>query len=87
MKPNNSLIVACGDVVVVAAMRNATVASDVVVAVGVATADYVVVVVGAMAVVVVWVQWCLMRPCISPQFAFVLEVLTSIGKELSWWDR
>ena len=65
MSPDKSLLFACGDVVVVVAMRNAAAASDVVVAIGVAAADDVVVVVGAAAAVVVWVQRCLMRPCTS----------------------
>ena len=80
MSPHNSQLVACGGEVGVAA------AGDVVAAVGVAAADDVVVVVGAVAVVVVWVQRCLMRPCTSPQFAFVLVVVTPKGKEPSWWD-
>ena len=87
MSPNKSLMVACGDVVVVVTARNATAASDVVAVVGVAAADDVVVVVGVVAVVVVWVQRCLIRPCTSPQFAFVLVVVTPTGKEPSWWDR
>ena len=66
MSTNNSLIVACGDVVVVVAARNATVASDVAAAVGVADADDVVVVVGVAATVSIWVQRCLMIPCTSP---------------------
>ena len=49
MSPNNSLMVACGDAFVVAAMRNAAAMSDVV------AANDVVVVVGAMAAVVLWV--------------------------------
>ena len=58
MSTNNSLMVACGDVVVIAAMRNAAIANDVTVAVGVAAVDDVVVVVGAMAMVVVWLHRC-----------------------------
>ena len=50
MSPDNSPLVACGDVVVVD-----VVAGDVAVAVGVAAMDDVVVVVGAAAVVIVWV--------------------------------
>ena len=80
MSPNNSLTVTCGDAVVVAATRNAAAAGTV----GVAASDNIVVVVGAAAVVVVWVQRCLMRPCTSPQFAFVLVVVTPKGKEPSW---
>ena len=71
----------------VVAMHNATAAGDVVAAVGIGVANDVVVVFGAMAVVLVWVQWCLMRPCTSLQFAFVLVVVTPTGKEPSWWDR
>ena len=79
-----------GDVVAaigVAAARNATAASDVAAAIGVAASDDVVVVVGVAATVVVWVQRCLMRPCTSPQFAFVSVVVTPTGEEPSWWDR
>ena len=50
--PDNSLMVACGDEVVVAATCNAAVADDVV------ATDGVVVAVGVVATVVVWVQWC-----------------------------
>ena len=81
MNPNNSLTVACGDVVVVATARNDAAAS------GVVAADDVVVVVGVVAAVVVWVQRCLMRPCTNPRFAFVSVVVTPMGKEPSWWDR
>ena len=77
MSPDKSLLVTCGDAVVVAVVHNDAVAGDV------AAADDVVVVVGAM--VVVWVQQCLMRPCTSPQFHFVLVVVTLMGKEPSWW--
>ena len=87
MSPHNSQLVACGGEVVVAAMRNAPAAGDVAAAVGIAAVDDVVVVVGAMAAVAFWVQWCLMRPCTSLQFAFVSMVVTPTGKEPSWWDR
>ena len=87
MSPHNSQLVACGSEVVVAAAHNATTAGDVAAAVGVAAMDDVVVVVGAADAVAVWVQWCLMRPCTSPQFAFVAVVVTRMGKESSWWDR
>ena len=83
MSPDKSLLVACGDAVV----RNAATASDVAAAIGVAEADDVVVVVGAMDAVVVWLQWCLMRPYTSPQFHFVSLVVTLMGKEPSWWYR
>ena len=53
----------------------------------VASMDYVVFVVGDADAVAVWVQWCLMRPCTSPQFAFVAVVVTLMGKEPSWWYR
>ena len=86
MSPNNRLMVACGDTIVVVDAHNTAAASDVVATVGVVATDDVVVVVGAAAVVVVWVQWCLMRPCTSLQFAFVLVVVTLKGEELSWWD-
>ena len=52
MRPNNSQLVACGDVVVVAVLHNAAAVGDV------AVVDDVMVVVGAMAIVVVWVQQC-----------------------------
>ena len=81
MSPHNSQLVACGGEVVVAAARNAAAAGDV------AAVDDVVVVVGVVAAIFVWVQWCLMRPCTSPQFAFVSVVVTPTGKEPSWWDR
>ena len=61
MIPDNSLIVACGDAVVVAAARNAATVGDVAAIVGVAVADGVVVGVGVVVVVVVWVQRCLTR--------------------------
>ena len=83
----NSLLVACRDVVVVAATRNTAAAGDVAAAIGVVAADDVVVVVGATAAVVVWVQRCWMRPCTSPQFAFVSGVVTPTGKEPPWWDQ
>ena len=86
MSPDNSLTVACGDVVVVVAARNVAIVSDVAAVVGVVVVDDVVVVVGAVAAVVVWVQRCLMRPCTSPQFHFVLVVVTPTRKEPSWWD-
>ena len=85
MSPNNSLMVACGDAVVVVVTSNAAAASDVAAAVGVAAADDVVVVVGT--IVSIWLQRCLMRPCISPQFSFVSVVVTPTGKDPSWWDR
>ena len=58
MNPNNSLTVACRDVVVVAAVRNVAIADDVAVFVGVTAMDDVVVAVGDATAVVVWVQWC-----------------------------
>ena len=73
MNPNNSLMVACGDGVVVVAMRNAATAGYV------AAADDVVVVVGAADGVAVWVQRCWMRPCISLQFYFLSMVVTLTG--------
>ena len=79
--PNNSLMVACGDAVVVVAMRNDAAASDV------AATNDVVVVVGDTDAVVIWVQQCLIRPCKNPQFHFVSVVVTLMGKELSWWYR
>ena len=46
MSPNNSLTIACGDAVVVAAARNVAAVDDVVATIGVV----------AMAALVVWVQ-------------------------------
>ena len=66
MSPHNSQLVACVGEVVVAAVHNAAIAGDVVAAVGIMAVDDVVVVVGVVAMVFVWVQQCLMRPCISP---------------------
>ena len=87
MSLENSLLVACGDAVVVASMHNAGAVGDFVATVGVVATDDVVVVVGATAVVVVWVQRCLMRPCTSMQFHSVSVVVTLMGKEPSWWDQ
>ena len=56
MSPDNSWLVACGDAVVVAVVCNAATIGDVAVAVAVAAMKDVVVVVGAVAVVIVWVQ-------------------------------
>ena len=85
MSLDKSLMVACGDVVVVVATHNAAFASDVVATVGVATADNVVVVVGVAAAIVVQVQRCWMRACTSPHSRLVSVVVTLRGKELSWW--
>ena len=87
MIPDNSLLVACGGEIVVASTRSVAAVDDVATAVGIAVVDDVVVVVGAADAVAIWVQRCLMRPCTSPQFVFVSEVVTPMGKEPSWWDR
>ena len=58
MSPHNSQLVACGDVVVIAAVHNAAVASGVADIVGGVTVDDVVVVVGDATAVVVWVRRC-----------------------------
>ena len=58
MSPDNSLLVACGDAVVVATVRNAMAADDVATSIDVMAADGVVVAVGVATVVVVWVQQC-----------------------------
>ena len=58
MSPHNSQLVACGSEVVVAAACNSTATGDVAIVVGVAAAENVLVVVGAVAAVVVWVQQC-----------------------------
>ena len=54
--PDNSLMVVCGDEVVVAATRNVVAADDLVAVVDVAAVDGVAVAVGDVAAVVVWVQ-------------------------------
>ena len=58
MSPDKSLTVACGDVVVDAAMHNVVATGDVVAAIDVATIDDVVVVVRDVVAVFVWVQQC-----------------------------
>ena len=83
--PDNSLMVVCGDEVVVVAARNAVAADDVAAAVDVAAVDGVVVLIRAATVVVVWVQWCWMRACTSMQSHLVLVVVTLRGKKPSWW--
>ena len=83
--PDNSLMVVCGDEVVVVAMHNYMATDDVAVAVDVATTDGVMVVVGAMTAVVVWVQWCWMRACTNPQSRLESAVVTLRGKKPSWW--
>ena len=55
MSPDNSLMVACGDVVVDVAMHNVGAMDDVAVAIGVAAVNDVVVVLGDAASVIVWV--------------------------------
>ena len=64
--PDNSLMVVCGDEVVVMAAHNAATMDDVAATVDVAAADGVVVAVGVVATVVVWVQQCWMRACKNP---------------------
>ena len=64
--PDNSLMVVCGDGVVVVATRNVSAMDDVAAAIDVVIVDDVVVAVGAVAIVVVWVSWCWMRACTSP---------------------
>ena len=64
--PDNSLMVVCGDEVVVAAVHNAAAVDDVAAAIDVTDADGVVVAVGATAAVVFWVQWCWMRAYRNP---------------------
>ena len=66
MSPHNSQLVTCGGEVVIAAVRNAAAVGDVAATIGIVAADDVVVAVGAVTMVVVWVQRCLMRPCTSP---------------------
>ena len=90
---DNSLMVVCGDEVMVVAAHNAAAADDVVVVVDVAAmddvaaavdvtaTDGVVVAVGATAMVVVWVLWCWMRPCTSLQSHFVSVAMTLRGNE------
>ena len=86
MSLDNSLMVVCGDEVVVVAMHNVADADDVAATVDVAAVDGVVVGVGATAALVVWVQRCWMRSCTSPSSHFVSVALTLRGKEPSWWD-
>ena len=81
LSPDNSLLVACGDAVVVVAMQNAAIVDDV------AVANSIGVGVGAAAALVVWVQQRWMRPCTSLQSHFVSVVVTLMGKEPSWWYR
>ena len=85
--PDNSLMVVCGDEVVVVAACNVVAADDVVAIVDVAATNGVVVAVGAADAVVVWVQWCWMRACTNPQSRLVSLVVTLRGKEPSWWYR
>ena len=58
MSPDRSLMVVCGDEVMVVAAHNAATVGDVVAAIGVAAADSFVVGVGAATVLFVWVQRC-----------------------------
>ena len=89
--PDNSLMVACGDWVVVAAVHNAVAANDAaavddaVVTDDATAADGVVVAVGATTAVVFWVLRCWMRACTSMQSHLVSMVETLRGKKLSWW--
>ena len=90
---NKSLMVVCGDEFVVAAACNVAIMDDVAAAVDVAATtivdvaatDGVVVAVGVVVAIVVWVQWCWMRACTSPQYLLVSVVVTPRGKEPSWW--
>ena len=68
----------------VASTRSVAAVDDVAVVVGVAAMNGVVVGVGAADALVVWVQWCWMRPCTSPQSHFVSVAVTQRGKEPSW---
>ena len=63
--PDNSLMVVCGDEVVVVTAHNVAATDDVAAAVDVAAADGVAVAVGAVAALVVWVQQRWMRPYTS----------------------
>ena len=92
----NSLMVACGDEVVVVAAHNVaaiddvaaandfSAADDVTAADGFAAGDGVVVAVGATAVIDVRVQQCWMRACKNPQSHLVSAVVTLRGNNLSW---
>ena len=84
-RPDNSLLVVCGDEVVVVTVHNAVTVDDVATIVDVAVVDVIVVAVGAAVAVVVWVQRCWMRSCTSPQFHLVSMVVTLRGKKPSWW--
>ena len=91
--PDNSLMVACGDEVVVEDAHNvvvvddATVDDDVAAADGVAAVDGVVVAVGVVAIIDVWVQKCWMRACTNSYSHLVSAVVTLRGKKPSWWYR
>ena len=74
---DKSLMVVCGGEVVVVAMCNAAATDDVV------AADGVTVAVGAVVALVVWEQWCWMRPCTILQCHFVLVLVTLRGNEPS----
>ena len=85
--PDKSLMVSCGDEVVVVATLNAATADDTAAmddaatVDGVASADGVVVAVGAATTVDVWVQQCWMRACTNPQSHLVSTMVTLRGKK------
>ena len=81
----NSLMVACGDEVVVVAAHNVAAIDDVATADGFAAGDGVVVAVGATAVIDVRVQQCWMRACKNPQSHLVSAMVTLRGKKSLWW--
>ena len=91
--PDNSLMVTCGDEVVVVAVHSVATVNDAVTADDdavnddVVEADSVAVAVGASTTVIVWVQQCWMRACANPQSHLVSVVVTLRGKKLSWWYR
>ena len=87
MSLDKSLLVACGDAVVVVDVKNATATNDVTAVVGVVTANGVVVGVRTAVALVVWMQWCWMRPWTSPKSHFVSMTLKLRGNEPSWWYR
>ena len=67
----------------VAIAHNVVAVDDVAAIDGVATVDGVAVVVGATTTLVVWVQWCWMRPCTSPQSHFFSVDMTLRGNDSS----
>ena len=81
--PDNSLMVVCGDEVLVAAACNAMTVDDIAGVVDVMDTSGVMVAFGAAAVIVVWVQQCWMRACTNMYSHLVSLVVTLRGKKPS----